>query len=126
MNDLALRLARKRDVSRLTDRCDIDRPTGSTFNPTTGTYTETSDPVVEDTPCLASSETANVVDAAGQPVTINRVKVRVSYTVDPEVDDVVTLTESSDPSLVALPLRVRSIGRGSYVVGRLLICEEQQ
>lgn len=44
--------------------------------------------------------------------------------VDVKLNDVFTLTDSADPSLVGVPLRVREILRGTNITARRLGCEE--
>lgn len=112
------------------DSCTITRAGGgSSFDPATGTYTDPASTTVYTGKCRVKPR--NLVDrtvqAGEQQVSLwpFEVSVPVSAT-DVDLDDVVTVTGSIDPSLVGRTLRVRSVARGTFLTARRLDCEEAE
>lgn len=117
--------------SLMQDSCTITRAGSgtSTFDPATGTYTDPASTTVYTGKCRVKPR--NLVDrtvqAGEQQVSLwsFEVSVPVSAT-DVDLDDVVTVTGSIDPSLVGRTLRVRSVARGTFLTARRLDCEEAE
>jgi hypothetical protein len=113
------------------DTCTITRADAGTpvFNETTGAYTSSAPTTVYTGPCRVKPRNLadRVVDAGEQAVSLWPFQVSIPFAAtDVELDDLVTVTASVDPSLVGRELRVRSVTRGTFVTARRLECEEQE
>lgn len=115
--------------SLMTDTCTITRAGAGerTFNATTNSYTDPADTTVYTGACRVkpSALSGNTTAQAGErEVSLWPYSVSIPFAETAELDDVVTVTASADPSLVGRTLRVRSVARGTYLTARRLDCEE--
>lgn len=113
----------------MVDSCTITRAGArGSFDSTTGTYSAAAADTRYTGKCRVkpSALSANqAVQAGERAVSLWPFTVSVPIAVDNvELDDIVTVTASADPSLVGHRLRVRSIARGTYLTARRLDCEE--
>ena len=112
--------------ARMVDACTITRGGGApTFNPNTGTYTNTAGTTIYVGPCevqISDGLNAQTSEAGGQVVTDRRVTVKVPMSVEGvRVDDVVTITASElDPDLVGQSFRVMTGFAKSFATARRL------
>jgi hypothetical protein len=114
--------------SLMVDSCTITRRGGDpVFDDTTGTYTPATPTTVYTGVCKVrpSNLSGNTTAQAGErEVSLWPFSVSIPVAEDADLDDVVTVTASLDPSLVGRTLRVRSVARGTYLTARRLDCEE--
>lgn len=114
--------------SLMLDACTITRNDGDpVFDSTTGTYSQPTTPIYTGKcrvkPSVLSGNTT--VQAGEERVALWPYSVSVPVAVaDVRLDDIVTVTTSADASLIGVTLRVRSIGRGTFITARRLDCEE--
>ena len=110
----------------MVDECTITRGGGDpTFDPNTGTYTNTVGTTIYVGPCevqISDGLNAQTSEAGGQVVTDRRVTVKVPMSVEGvRVDDVVTITASElDPDLVGQSFRVMTGFAKSFSTARRL------
>lgn len=117
----------------MTATCDITRPDPDSppvFDPETGTTTQPTITVVTQSPCrVQETDTGSASEAvaAGQQITAHTYLVTLPYPTDEvEIDDTVTITAASDPSLTGRGLTVADVMRGSLLWERDLICVDDQ
>lgn len=113
--------------SLMLDTCTISRAGAETFDDATGTYSDTESTVYSGKcrlkPSVLSAD--RVAQAAERQIALWPFSVSLPVDVtDVELDDVVTVTASQDPSLVGVRLRIRSVARGTYLTARRVDCEE--
>lgn len=111
----------------MTDACGITRGSGErVYNSETHQYETPSDSVyVGKCRVKPSALSGNTTAQAGDTdVSLWPFTVSIPVTADAELNDVVTITASSDPTLVDRKLRVRSVARGTHITARRLDCEE--
>jgi hypothetical protein len=115
-------------TTTVTGRAFADAGTPA-FNETTGAYTPAAPTTVYTGKCRVKPRNLadRVVDAGEQTVSLWPFQVSIPFAaIDVELDDLVTVTASVDPSLVGRELRIRSVTRGTFVTARRLECEEQE
>lgn len=119
--------ARRRFQVLMRDECTITRVTGQTFDPDTGTYTDTTETVYTG-PCRLKPEFGGFETEAGsREVGIHRHTVMLPWDTTTAVrkNDIVTLTASDDLWIVDKPLAVTSIRHGSDRAKRSVIVEDR-
>lgn len=115
-------------AAHLPDTCTISTPGQPVLDKNTGTYTNPAGAPVYSGPCRvrpAGQRGDLVVQAGGEPVTFRTYDATIPWdAAGVEVDHILTLTTSADPSLVGRPLRVRDVQYGSWQLGRRLTLED--
>ena len=131
--DSVLRRARKRQAVQFTDRATISRPVGEViFNPETGASSQSYWTAYSGLPCKVKS-----VGLTGYDVGAGQTEVRIiareiefdlekaGATVQPAVDDVVTITASTyNPPSIGQQYRITDIDRRTWQVCRRVTAEE--
>jgi hypothetical protein len=122
MNPAALRSV----VARfLTDSCTIATPGADpVFNPSTG-YSDADGDEVYDGPCRLRPSSGSTVDAGGAVLTLHRYDLTVPWdTTGLTVGQVVTITDSNDPSLVGRTYRIVDVQGGTDTPHRRAVVED--
>ena len=114
----------------MTDTCTITRVTGSVFNDSDGTYTDTLDTVYAGK-CrvqLRNMAVAALPLSGERQVVALQLEVSIPLTsVAPRVGDAVTVTVAPhDPALVGRVFRVREEMHKSQATARRLVAQEEQ
>jgi hypothetical protein len=128
MDQALLARARAAAQGLMTDAVSIARTTGSTFNPSTGGYVDTT--TVQ---YVGPVDVKNLGVAAGQAqagereITFRTYDVKLPFgdSSDIRLDDRVTVTASADPTLVGVVLTVIDVQHGARRTARHLIAEER-
>jgi hypothetical protein len=122
--------ARARDFVSVTlvDRCEVRRGGGNqVYDPVTQTYTPSPGVLVWSGPCrIRSGGTigGNEQEVGEQIITLRAYRATLPLeAVGIEVDDRVTVTQSCDPQLLAVPFRVADSQAGTDAKFRTLILE---
>lgn len=112
--------------------CQLLRPSDAppALNPSTLAYEPGPPVVLWSGPCRVQPQSrsgAQVVDAAGEQVTLSGYQVTVPISAGQVVvDDLVLITASADPQLVGRTLRVTDVSYGDLQAERHLDCEDDQ
>jgi len=107
------------------DTCTVRRKTGTTFNESTGQYTDTTSTIYTGKCKLQDRLIQGEAEAGGREViTLSSVlHLPVSVTTV-QVDDVAEVTASQDPGAVGRKLRVAQVHYKSYATARQLQVED--
>lgn len=112
----------------MTDECTVGRLQGEPIVSDDGLTVTVPAPLVRYSgPCRVApfADAARVRDVAERPVTFRIYRVFLPWDATPvEVDDVVTITRSTDPDLASRPLRVMDVPATTLETERVLLCEE--
>lgn len=121
--------AGRRDINRLlTDGCTITRADGDpTFNSTTGKYAQATTVVYQGACRIRPSAGAadRVEQVGGQAVSTRLYKLTVPHdTPDLELEDLVIVDTSDDPTLVGAGFRVVDPAKATFRIARTVVVEE--
>lgn len=110
----------------LTDTCTITTPgPGPVFDPDAGTYTDAAGDTVYTGACRLIAGGSRTSDVGDAQVPFGSYDVRLPWeTTGVEVDQILTVTASTDPMLVGQALRVTSVHAGTDNAYRRVICEQ--
>ncbi len=110
--------------------CAVTRPGdgGFLFDPDSGEYVESPSTDVYEGPCMVrpTAGAARVVERGGQAVSLRLYDVTLPAGTAVQVEDIVTVTASSDPGLIDQVMHVLDVVYDDQQVNRRIVAEDRQ
>lgn len=127
--DYAIGKFRQNQESVFRDEATIERPSGTgTLNPATGEWVPDPPTLIHSGPCLMRGQRweASEVDAGGEQVLLQHMRVKFPVDTPGQRDDIITWTASTyEPTSVGKTFVVRDAPQDGWQICTWFICEEQ-